>query len=472
MRIGRSVSHWVFAGLIVSALAPPISAAANEDPAAHAMADKFSGTAEEKQKAEQEAARLRAEQRAAREAELRRKADAERQAAERVKTDEQDMLERARREAATSAEKERKAAERKAAAVARKQAEQAERTEIIRRQREAVEQRRIAKERETREAEERRLAEQQKLEDARRLANERDAREAEERRLADQRKIEEDRRLAEERAARYAEERRIAEQRRLDDERRIATSEREARDAEERRIAEDRAARDADERQAVELRREEEAHRLAEKPNRVRERVFMRRGLGAKPEIYGDEDDDREDFRPRRAERDFARGPEDHATVLLIMEPGRRGIRRFDHSAEPILCSGPSCFISTGAHAPALEMPRMRALGPANTLGRRALACRHTFGCVFRDIDIGPDGTALQPVDMKFFRHDRREAKTVTADKSCEIESGRLHCANPVNAGGWRAWIVPESVANRAGPELLKAAIAAGLPDGRSALWR
>jgi colicin import membrane protein len=69
-------------------------------------------------------------------------------------------------------------------------------------------------------------------------------------------------------------------------------------------------------------------------------------------------------------------------------------------------------------------------------------------------------------------RHDRREAKEARPDMTCVVDAGRLFCSEPVRAGSWRAWIVPESVARRAGAELLKAALEAGLPDTRSASWR
>ncbi len=436
------LASWTFATL----------PAAADDTAAHSMADKFSspGNATSKsgtgRASENEAAKTReAERAAARQAEARSKAEAEKQAAARQRAEEQEMLDRARREAAErtrreAAEREdvvRKAreesertaklraeiarqqqaetaridAERQAAAEAKRRAEQAERTEVIRRQREAAERQRMAAERE-----------------------------AEQRRLA---------------AVREAEDRRQAEER----------------EANERRVAEERKAR--------EIERDEEARRLAEKHNRLRaqrEAENTRHGLGAEPQrerqVIRQFSSPRGDDQPFVDMDTHSRGTASTATVLLVLVPGNRGIRRFEKTAEPVLCIGASCYISTGAATDALKMPRFAALGPANTLGRRALACRHALGCVFRGVEIGVAGASLQPVDLRIMRHDRREAMDARPDASCDVDAGRLYCGAPIQAGSWRAWIVPEGVADRAGAELLKAALEAGLPDTRSAAWQ
>ncbi len=428
------LASWTFATL----------PAAADDTAAHSMADKFSspGNATSKsgtsRASENEAAKAReAERTAARQTEARRKAEAEKQAAARQRAEEQEMLDRARREAAEREDVVRKAreesertaklraeiarqqqaetaridAERQAAAEAKRRAEQAERTEVIRRQREAEEQQRMAAERE-----------------------------AEQRRLA---------------AVREAEDRRQAEER----------------EANERRVAEERKAR--------EIERDEEARRLAEKHNRLRaqrEAESTRHGLGAEPQrerqVIRQFSSPRGDDQPFVDMDTHSRGTASTATVLLVMVPGNRGIRRFEKTAEPVLCIGASCYISTGSATDALKMPRFAALGPANTLGRRALACRHALGCVFRGVEIGVAGASLQPVDLRIMRHDRREAMDARPDASCDVDAGRLYCGAPIQAGSWRAWIVPEVVADRAGAELLKAALEAGLPDTRSAAWQ
>jgi colicin import membrane protein len=155
------------------------------------------------------------------------------------------------------------------------------------------------------------------------------------------------------------------------------------------------------------------------------------------------------------------------------MEPrrfGRHGFgRRSESGSDPVLCLGNRCYISAGAAQPARMMSRAQALGPANTLGGRAGACRHSLGCVFRDVELGSTSAAIQPIDLNLFRHDRRQPETVRADATCAAGDHRLQCEEPVHGLGWRAWIIPEDIADRAGPELLLDAIEDGLPDQRSA---
>jgi colicin import membrane protein len=88
--------------------------------------------------------------------------------------------------------------------------------------------------------------------------------------------------------------------------------------------------------------------------------------------------------------------------------------------------------------------------------------------CIFRDVDLYGKSAAIQPVDMGFWHHDRRETRTVEADRTCDVVAGQLYCAKPIVARGYRAWIVPESVAVEAGPEALEDALDDGLPAARS----
>lgn len=154
-----------------------------------------------------------------------------------------------------------------------------------------------------------------------------------------------------------------------------------------------------------------------------------------------------------------------HASVLLALDPGTYGIRRFNHAAaDPVLCIGDTCYISQGAAAPAKPMPRYLALGPGNTLGNRAGACRLQLTCVFRDIPLPAANTEIQPVDLHVLRHDRRETAPATPDATCRTSNGTLSCLAPVRALTWRALIVPETTASAAGPSALTAALATGLP--------
>jgi colicin import membrane protein len=150
-------------------------------------------------------------------------------------------------------------------------------------------------------------------------------------------------------------------------------------------------------------------------------------------------------------------------TILLVMEPGKKGIRRFNKSADPVVCAGLTCFISNGAGAPASMMDMRRALGPGNTFGQRAGACRGKLGCVFRGVALAGPYPTIQPIDLKVLVHDRREPRTVSGDTSCHVVAGRLSCGRMVVAPGYRAWIVPEGIAQEAGPQALEAAVLRGL---------
>lgn len=146
-------------------------------------------------------------------------------------------------------------------------------------------------------------------------------------------------------------------------------------------------------------------------------------------------------------------------TVLLVMDAGSRGIRRWNKNADPMLCVGGSCYVSRGADVPAEQMSRGKAFGPGVALGKRAGACSNHLGCVFRNVDLGSAREWLQPVDLRILRHDRRESKLVTADPTCAITAGRLSCDRAIDGGTWRAWIVPEHIARRAGAAALEAAL-------------
>lgn len=158
------------------------------------------------------------------------------------------------------------------------------------------------------------------------------------------------------------------------------------------------------------------------------------------------------------------------ASVMLVLEPGDYGLRRFNpNQADPVLCLGDTCYISQGSSAPARALPRSQALGPGNTLGGRAGACKLQLACVFRDVDLGASGTAeIMPVDLHVLRHDRREIATITADRTCTFTGGRLACAAPLKSATYRALVVPESIAALASGAGLTAALK-GLAAARTA---
>ena len=156
-------------------------------------------------------------------------------------------------------------------------------------------------------------------------------------------------------------------------------------------------------------------------------------------------------------------------TVLLVMQPGDKGIRRHNKSADPILCVNAGCYVSRGADTPAQFMPGRQALGLANTWGARAGACRNQLGCVFRGLAVDELPLLVQPIDMRVVKHDRRHMAAISADSHCRLDAGRLACARGTIEDDYVMWVIPESLAENAGPAVLEQAINAGLTGPQSA---
>jgi colicin import membrane protein len=427
-----------------------------DDGAAHALAEKFADGAEK------EEAKRRA-------AEAKRKTD---EAKRRVAAEEAEMLERARVEAAerkAAADKAR--AEEEAADARREEGERVEKARLL------AEQQRIAREKF--------IAEKLRIEEEQRLAEEK--RHAEEERLAAERRAEEERRIADEQRA--AEERRIAEEKkRADEEHRLAEEKRRAEDEriaaekraeEERRVAEEkRAAEENQKRLAAE--REAEHVKLTQRLLRMEQERNARKALTEKepkePMGLGAKSPDTSpDAAPRATAPAVASSapPTTRVTVLLVMEPGTNGIRRYGKkTADPVLCSGQTCWVSTGADSSATVMTRGQALGPANTLGRRAADCNQHLACTFRELDLKAASASVQPIDLRVMRHDRRQPLALEADPTCRLSGSVLVCDRVFATGTWRAWVVPEALAAKAGPETLEAALAGGLAIKPSAALR
>jgi colicin import membrane protein len=146
------------------------------------------------------------------------------------------------------------------------------------------------------------------------------------------------------------------------------------------------------------------------------------------------------------------------------MEPGDRGIRRNNKSADPVLCGYSDCYISNGPDSASNLLPARKALGFFRTWGQRAGACNNSLGCVFRGVDLELLDGVLMPVDMRVVRHDRREPKEIVAASECRLEQGRLACRKSVHSDDYDMWVVPESLAARAGPAALMQALQDGLP--------
>lgn len=417
---------------------------AADNDAARALAEKFSHASEDSERAD-DAKRAEAEADAKSRAKTDAKVEAQAEAARRTEAE--------RQRAADEAEMLRNA---EAEAQARRAHEQQAEAARIESERQAAraDAQRLAEEAQQAHREEEQRAEEARKVEAARLAREvEDQRIAEEKRLADERRIAEEKRQAE---IKKAEEARQAEAARL------------AREAEQARVAEQKRqadeARLAEQRAALEAKRMEEAQRIAEKFRLARE--ARERDKEARHSLGGPLPDEPSPFEaPATTQTTYPA----RVTVLLVMQPRRHGFGGVKMTANPVLCLGQRCYISGGAEVAAARMPRAQALGPGNTLGRMAGACRDQVACVFRGVELGTPSSQIQPVDMGFLRHDRKEVRSAEPDRSCDVSGGRLYCSEPIVARGYRAWIVPEIVAEKAGANALEHALQEGLPMARSA---
>ncbi len=448
----------------------------------HALAEKFATDTDKsaKDKAAEERRAL---------AEAKRKAEAEkkRQAEQRRKADEAEMLKSAQHEA------EARRQELEAARAAEQAIEHAREAAI-----KAANQARQDEENkaaETRAAETRaadvRAAEARKIEDERRLADERRALEA--RHIAEAKaaeakaaeakaaeaKAEAERRLAAEQAAETA--RKLATERDALEARRLA----DAKADEERKATE--ARHEEARQQALAAEREAETQRVSERLRQAREAHELRASerAGATQNSHSQSPSSSttsvgtsvvgmpvaEPFKVGNPDRDGSSrentttGVGGRVAVLLLMEPGNRGIRRHNKTADPVLCAPEGCYVSNGADASAVLMQGRKALGFGRTFGERAGACSNSLGCVFRDVDLSSLPSLLQPVDMRVMRHDRREAQAIEAVSDCHVVAGRFGCRRAIHASNYVMWIVPEALAAKVGAAGLERALADGLPE-------
>lgn len=453
---------------------------ANADKAGHALAQRFvDGAAEEAKRKEAEDAKRRA----AEEAEMlaRARAEAEERKAAAAKARAQEEAREARRLAeeerarkARLAEEQRRAREQFIAEQLRAAEKAAEERERAQAARIAAEKRRAEDERKraeaARKAEEKRIADERRAaeEETRRLAEEQ--RNAREKVLAAERQAEEERRRAE--AARIAEEKRLAEEKRVAAEARRAEQHRQALAAEHDAAHARRAER------MRQLERERQAReRMAAKPPEIEPAkaeplgIDPPMGLGVSPSDRAGTKKPAKEAAPHRAMADTRpTAPPERVTILISIEPGKTGIRRFGKkTADPVLCAGHTCWIAAGADRAAREVTRGLALGPANTMGRRAAACNRHLTCVFRDVDLDAPSADIQPIDLRILRHDRRKPLRLEADPSCRLVNGTLACDKLFVARSWRAWVIDEELARKAGPEVLEGALKRGLAPARSA---
>lgn len=440
--------------------------------AREAPGDQPTANDETKQQAEAEARREADRLTAQKQAEEKRKADAQLAAQE---------AERKQREARRKAE-EQKRAERKAAERAAQQRKQEQARAAAQKKKAEQEAAKHAAAQLQRQRDQQ-AAEQKRLADAaaqsRRLAEERRLLEQERRRLeAERAKIRERReRLAAEadKARRADEERRRALQRDLEAHRKNLADRR----ANELRREREVRIQEAERRRQLEAQRRNDWQNAARRANAENGNAGPRTpaALAAQRDAEGDELTRRlnnarggRSALGARGVTNSRYGPgesiveNDHrVTILLIMEVGKSGVRRWSKTADPMLCVKDKCYLSNGSNASARELLRSKAFGPSVALGTRGLACRSSPACVFRDIDLRRATASLQPVDLKFLRHDRRDVRRIAPDETCTVERGALLCDKTYGAGNWRAWVIPEEVAKWAGPQALEAALKRGL---------
>jgi hypothetical protein len=168
------------------------------------------------------------------------------------------------------------------------------------------------------------------------------------------------------------------------------------------------------------------------------------------------------------------RGPpaENRFAVLLVMEPGNRGIRRHKKVADPVLCTLDGCYVSAGSGTAAHFLPGRKALSFGNAWGPRAWACRDSLGCIFRGVELVSYPGYLQPVDLRILKHDRRQGQVISADSACRVDGGRLSCGRGIYAHDYAMWVVPESLLGPGDGAMLERAVAEGLNGLHSAELR
>lgn len=453
---------------------------AGDHTAAHDIAEKFAREAakddpgsrrrveNEKRLADEQSRKSNTEWRKLEETEMlaRARAEAEQRRAEMLRAREDaERADRQRKadEEAQQAETARKIEEERHLAATRRQAEEEARAHEAR-QAEAAsaaeEERRLA---DVRKAEEearaeavRKAADEYRHAEARRKAGE-DARIAEELRQVESARRAETARLEAE-ARRRAEDERLAEIRQADEMARLEAA---------RRAAEEESN------VALQTERETEALRLAERLRSVREEREARAAAHRAARDTGNSEPTGSagaaTYQASGGEADRDAGHavqrEHRMAVLLLMQPGDRGIRRNNKTADPVLCSYHDCYVSNGPDDAASLLPARKALGFFRTWGQRAGACNNSLWCVFRDVELENMDGMLMPVDMRVVRHDRREPQDVVAASDCRLERAGLTCRNGIYADDYVMWVVPESLATRAGPAVLLQALRDGLPS-------
>jgi hypothetical protein len=157
-------------------------------------------------------------------------------------------------------------------------------------------------------------------------------------------------------------------------------------------------------------------------------------------------------------------------SVLLVLEPRKQTGKAWDigMGADPILCFEQGCAIGGGASRPATIVDGRVPLMPAAGLfGRKAGDCTNRLACIFRGIDLDSLGSETQPIDVDIDQHDRLEPVRLAVDRTCRVEDGRLDCYGGIFTRDYTIWVVPEAIAEEAGPAGLAEVLAGPMAESR-----
>lgn len=153
----------------------------------------------------------------------------------------------------------------------------------------------------------------------------------------------------------------------------------------------------------------------------------------------------------------------EQATILLKLEPTRASGKKWDigKGADPILCLNRTCLKSQGPNQRAKNYPGKTGLLPLVHAG----SCRNKLACIYRKVEVPSGGAYVQPVDHDGINHDRGPLKFIKIDDSCKLRKNRLSCAQGVYTPEYSAWIIPESLVQKAGVRELQSALHKSIED-------
>ena len=147
-----------------------------------------------------------------------------------------------------------------------------------------------------------------------------------------------------------------------------------------------------------------------------------------------------------------------HVSVLLVLDPQLSSSEQAGSQPAPVICIGDDCYISAGADGAAHPRTRTEAAGVVGVSGD----CLGKTHCIFRNVTLKA-GADFQILDTTFGKAGASKPVEVHADKSCAVSEGELDCELTISGVGYRAWLVPETVAASTTPLILESALATDL---------